>query len=117
MWNEHIPSNLNYIDYSDPNDLFEAMMYRTLDYWSYATDNYNDILNNFNGIVKTAGYKLQLKSYAIGLYGRLGNVTNADYQMILNRPMPGINFNIGINFYLHTKTTKQNNRNTLAWCF
>lgn len=55
-----------------------------------------------------AGYKLKLKPCDIGFFGRIGNVTNSDYQMILNRPMPGIHFNIGINFYLNTKTTKQN---------
>jgi vitamin B12 transporter len=57
-----------------------------------------------------AGYTLQLKTCAIGFVGRLGNVTNADYQSVLNRPMPGINFNVGINFYLNTKTIKQNNK-------
>jgi len=48
-----------------------------------------------------AGYNLQLKPCNIGLYVRLNNVTNVDYQMILNRPMPGINFQAGINFYLN----------------
>lgn len=55
-----------------------------------------------------AGYKLKLESCSLGFFGRLGNVTHADYQMILNRPMPGINFNVGINFYLNTETIKQN---------
>lgn len=48
-----------------------------------------------------AGYTLKLPSCNIGFYCRIGNVTHADYQMMLNRPMPGLNFNAGINFYLH----------------
>jgi vitamin B12 transporter len=54
-----------------------------------------------------AGYTLKLKSYDIGFYCRLGNVTHQEYQMIANRPMPGLNFNAGINFNLHTTTKKQ----------
>jgi vitamin B12 transporter len=53
------------------------------------------------------GYTLKLKSCDIGFYCRLGNVTHADYQMIPNRPMPGLNFNAGINLNLHTTTKKQ----------
>jgi vitamin B12 transporter len=55
-----------------------------------------------------AGYTLKLKPCNIGFYCRLGNVTHADYQMIVNRPMPGLNFNAGINFYLNTSIIKQN---------
>ncbi len=53
-----------------------------------------------------AGYKLKLRPCSISFFGRLGNTTHADYQMILNRPMPGINFTVGINFYLNTQTLK-----------
>jgi iron complex outermembrane receptor protein len=57
-----------------------------------------------------AGYTLRLKPCTLGFYARLNNVTNADYQMVLNRPMPGINWNVGINFYLNTPVKKQNNK-------
>lgn len=53
------------------------------------------------------GYILSLKTCSVGLVGRIGNITNSDYQMVANRPMPGINVNVGVNFYLHAKTTKQ----------
>ncbi len=54
-----------------------------------------------------AGYTLKLTSCAIGFFGRLNNVTHADYQMVLNRPMPGINFSAGINFYLDIQPNRQ----------
>lgn len=57
-----------------------------------------------------AGYTIKLPVCNIGFYCRVGNATHTDYQMIINRPMPGLNFNAGINLYLHTITTKQNNK-------
>jgi vitamin B12 transporter len=53
------------------------------------------------------GYTLKLSSCDIGFYCRLGNVTHQEYQMVANRPMPGLNFNAGINFNLHTITNKK----------
>lgn len=57
-----------------------------------------------------AGYTLKLPVCNIGFYCRIGNATHAEYQMMINRPMPGLNFNAGINFNLHTTTIKQNKR-------
>jgi vitamin B12 transporter len=57
-----------------------------------------------------AGYQLQLKSCTLGFNFRLNNLTNADYQMILNRPMPGINWNVGVSFYFDNPAKKQNNK-------
>lgn len=54
-----------------------------------------------------AGYTLQLKPCHIGFYARLGNVTHSDYQMVINRPMPGLHFNAGISFQLMNITNKQ----------
>ncbi len=70
------------------------------------TDNTQSIPSFFVLHLQT-GYTLKLKPCNIGFYCRIGNATHADYQMVINRPMPGLNFNAGINFYLHT-THKQN---------
>jgi carboxyl-terminal processing protease len=60
LWEQYIPTNIDYTSYEDPKNLFEAMMYRTLDHWSAITENYQDILNSFNGIETSPGYKLRL---------------------------------------------------------
>jgi len=55
-----------------------------------------------------AGYTLKLTACNIGFYCRIGNATHADYQMMINRPMPGLNFNAGLNLNLHTIQKKNN---------
>jgi iron complex outermembrane receptor protein len=128
-WNVHIQSKYNFTHTTDINDHFNQLIYvpqhsikgQVEIKWNELYVNIQPVFyskrftlsDNTQSIPATfllnlqAGYKLQLASCSVGFYGRLGNLTNADYQMILNRPMPGINFNLGINFYLHTKTTKQ----------
>lgn len=60
LWYEHIPSTLDYKTYEEPFNMFKDMVYEPDDRWSFLTDNYPEILNSFNGVTKSMGYKLKL---------------------------------------------------------
>ncbi|MFN8258557.1 MAG: S41 family peptidase [Bacteroidales bacterium] len=63
LWNEYIPAGIDINDYPDPYELFDAMYYPTLDYWSFVTDDYQGLLDNLNGIQVTEGYIMQLYKF------------------------------------------------------
>ena len=63
LWTDQIAPEIDYNLYSDSYNLFEDIKYETLDHWSFIHDNYQEILNSFNGIEKTGGYKLKLFKY------------------------------------------------------
>jgi C-terminal processing protease CtpA/Prc len=56
LWNDSIPADLNISDYPTPENLFEAMRCKSLDKWSYISDNYSEVLNSLNGIETSTGY-------------------------------------------------------------
>ncbi len=69
LWEEHIPKSINIDDYDDPNALFEAMYYPTLDRWSFVTDNYGKLQNSLNGKRKAAGFRMIPFRYEAGEKG------------------------------------------------
>lgn len=63
LWTNYIPGGIDYTSYTDSYQLFEDIKYSSLDRWSFLHDDYMEILNSFNGIEKTGGYKLKLFQY------------------------------------------------------
>ena len=66
LWEDKIPAGIDVNNYPDPNELFESMMYRSLDRWSFVTDNYQEIIDALNGTGKTPGYQVQFYKYPTG---------------------------------------------------
>ncbi len=64
LWEDYIPSGIDINSYTNPEDLFNAMYYPTLDHWSFVSDDYQTVLNSFDGIKKSTGYKIQLFKFA-----------------------------------------------------
>jgi len=60
LWTDNISTEIDYTSYTDSYQLFDDIKYSELDRWSFLHDNYEEILNSFNGIQKTGGYILKL---------------------------------------------------------
>jgi carboxyl-terminal processing protease len=60
LWDEFIPAGINIKNYQNPEDLFEAMMYRKLDKWSFVSNDYKGILSSLDGVRKTTGYLMRI---------------------------------------------------------
>ena len=63
LWTDQISTEIDYKTYTDSYKLFEDIKNSSLDHWSFLHDNYEEVLNSFNGIQKTGGYKLKLFKY------------------------------------------------------
>jgi carboxyl-terminal processing protease len=59
LWEENIPQNIQINNYFEPSVLFEDMMFRALDRWSFVTDNYQDVIDALDGSSKMPGYQVQ----------------------------------------------------------
>ncbi len=70
LWNDKVDYNKSYITATDPFALFEGLVYRDLDQWSYLTDDAETLFGSYEGVETTYGYSLtvinfsQLKEYA-----------------------------------------------------
>ncbi len=65
LWNNQIPQNINPRNETDPKQLFEKMIYRAEDRWSWITDDYPALEAELQGIPMSMGY-----SPAFGLVGQ-----------------------------------------------
>ncbi|MBN1251691.1 MAG: hypothetical protein JXR51_00740 [Bacteroidales bacterium] len=63
LWESQIHTGINYLEYTDSYQLFDDLKNTELDHWSFLHDDYQVVLNSFNGIDKTAGYKMKLFQY------------------------------------------------------
>lgn len=63
LWEDKIPAGININNYLDSYQLFEDMVYRNLDRWSFAVDNYQVILDALDGTEKTSGYQVAFYKY------------------------------------------------------
>jgi carboxyl-terminal processing protease len=66
LWTEFIPSGLDPEKESDPVSFFNKMLYKADDKWSYITDDYQGLINSFQGIGKSFGYRFKLFKEASG---------------------------------------------------
>lgn len=70
LWNDKIDYNKNYKTETDPFALFDGLIYKELDLWSYLTDDAASMMDSFEGIETTYGYRLtviyfsDIKEYA-----------------------------------------------------
>jgi len=53
-------------------------------------------------------YDLKFKQYSTDIFFKLNNIFNEQYQVIMNRPMPLINYQLGLN--INFKNSKQTNK-------
>ncbi len=60
LWADFIPGNLNPNTEPDPRAFFNKMLYTTDDKWSYITDDYQGLINSFQGVNQTFGYQFKL---------------------------------------------------------
>lgn len=58
LWNKYIPSNINYKNETDTKAMFDKMVYRDYDRWSYVSDDAKSELDGFAGVYTTFGYAL-----------------------------------------------------------
>jgi len=54
----------------------------------------------------TLSQNITFKSYALNVYAKANNIFNTAYQVIAWRPMPPVNFEIGLQFSFHHKPLK-----------
>ncbi|NJN26980.1 MAG: peptidase S41 [Cyclobacteriaceae bacterium] len=60
LWNDLIPQNTDYRNAADPKQLFENMLFKPTDRWSFITEDYAALINSFKGIEKTFGHHFKL---------------------------------------------------------
>ncbi len=58
-WNEEMP-NLDPNKQPDPEEYFDALLYKSIDKWSIITDDLDGLLEYFSGVRKSAGYSYRL---------------------------------------------------------
>jgi C-terminal processing protease CtpA/Prc len=74
LWSKHIPDGINYMSAPDPVALFDMMMYKELDKWSYVTDNSKETMDSFQGVSTTFGYSL--------VFGRFSNAQDQYFAVV-----------------------------------
>ena len=60
LWNDKVDYNKNYKIQTDPFALFDGLVYKELDLWSYLTDDAASMMEGFEGVETTYGYRLTI---------------------------------------------------------
>jgi carboxyl-terminal processing protease len=60
LWQGYMAHHLNPDTAPDPGDFFNRMIYETDDKWSFITDDYQSLINQFSGIQYTFGHQFKL---------------------------------------------------------
>ena len=60
LWKDMIPQNIDRNNEFDPEVLFEKLLFRPTDRWSFITDDYEALVNSFKGIEKSFGHHFKL---------------------------------------------------------
>jgi C-terminal processing protease CtpA/Prc len=60
LWKDNIPQNIDREREFDPEELFEKMLFRPTDRWSFITDDYEELVNSLKGIEKSYGHHFKL---------------------------------------------------------
>lgn len=74
LWSDKIPAGITYMSAADPVSLFDMMMYKELDKWSYVTDNSTEAMDSFQGVSTTFGYSL--------IFGRFSNAQDQYFAVV-----------------------------------
>ena len=68
--------------------------------YTYTSSDHSEWLEPYELSSLYIAYKPTLKKISGSLYFRINNIWDQDYQVVRNRPMPGINYSIGLNINL-----------------
>ncbi len=60
LWEEFIPQDIDLKSETDSKHLFEELLYLPTDRWSYITDDYQGLIDGFNGVEKDFGHHFKL---------------------------------------------------------
>jgi C-terminal processing protease CtpA/Prc len=60
LWNDFIPQNINKDREFDSKEYFDKLLYKAADKWSFITDDYEGLMNSFNGIEQSFGHNFKL---------------------------------------------------------
>jgi C-terminal processing protease CtpA/Prc len=60
LWRDFMPANLDPERQPEPAEYFHKLLYRQDDRWSFITDDYDGLLDKFQGINKTYGHEFKL---------------------------------------------------------
>ena len=60
LWNDKVDYNKNYKTQTDPFALFDGLVYKELDQWSYLTDDATSMMEEYEGVETTYGYRLTI---------------------------------------------------------
>ena len=60
LWKDQIPQNIDPNRELDPEALFDKMLFRPTDRWSFITDDYEGLINSLKGIEKSFGHHFKL---------------------------------------------------------
>jgi carboxyl-terminal processing protease len=60
LWNNKMPAGLNPDTEKDPKAFFDKLLYKTDDKWSFITDDYEKLINSFQGVNLSFGHEFRL---------------------------------------------------------
>lgn len=64
LWSDKIPSSITYKSADTPEGLLDMMMYKSLDKWSYVSDDADSEMKEFQGVSTTYGYSLMFYKFS-----------------------------------------------------
>lgn len=64
LWSSRIPDYITYNSAATPAELLDMMMYKTLDKWSYVSENAEEEMKEFQGVSTTFGYSLMFYKFS-----------------------------------------------------
>lgn len=71
--------------------------------YTYTASDHSSFLEPYQLGNLNFNYRYQRKMFGGSLFFKINNIWNESYQVVRNRPMPGINYNLGINLNLKFK--------------
>jgi len=63
LWNEYMP-DLDYTKQPDPFEFFDTLLYKPVDRWSFLTDDYQALMESYQGIEESMGHSFGLYLYS-----------------------------------------------------
>jgi carboxyl-terminal processing protease len=71
LWNAYMP-DLDYTQQPDPFEYFDSLLYKPVDRWSFLTDNYQALMESYQGIEESMGHSYGLYLYSNNEKGVFG---------------------------------------------
>lgn len=64
LWNDKIPAGIDPQNETDPKAMLDKMIFKSFDKWTYATDDAEAAMKEFQGVATTFGYSLALGKFS-----------------------------------------------------